>query len=241
LGTRAGSLRLSSLCLLLALLGLGSGCASFGYTGKSSELSREALVKERGWVAVRGVPLYRQQAHHDCGPTALAMVLRFWNPKADVQPLLGRPVDAQSSAADLRALARERGYAAFVVEGKVEDLVHEIKLGRPVIVGVAKPTALGPIAHYEVLIGMHPDSQRVATLDPARGVRQNSYAAFLEEWVATGNVLIVIMPSEAPRNSMSQPSRTPHVTPGPTEASHAEIDPSAVLHVFSSVSAAPPR
>jgi len=226
---------------MLALLGLGSGCASFGYTGKSSELSRDALVKERGWVAVHGVPLYRQQAHHDCGPTALAMVLRFWDPKADVQPLLARPVDAQSSAADLRGMAREHGFSAFVVEGKVEDLVHEIKLGRPVIVGVAKSTALGPIAHYEVLVGMHPSSQRVATLDPARGIRQNSYASFLEEWVATGNVLIVVLPSDTPHNSAKRSSRSPHVAGAPTQTSQLENDPRAVLQSFSTVSGGSPR
>jgi ABC-type bacteriocin/lantibiotic exporter with double-glycine peptidase domain len=229
-------LRIAVNSLLLALLGLGSGCAGFGYTGKSSELSRDALIKERGWVAVHGVPLYRQQAHHDCGPTALAMVLRYWNPDTDVQPLLSRPVDAQSSAADLRGMARERGYSAFVVEGKVEDLVHEIKLGRPVIVGVAKPTALGPIAHYEVLVGMHPGTQRVATLDPARGFRQNSYRAFLEEWVATGSVLIVIMPRD-----VAPTSRSPHVASDPTQASRLENDPAAALHRFSSVSGASPR
>ena len=180
--------------LLLVLLGLGSGCASFGYTGKSRELSSNALIQEHGWVAVRGVPLYRQNAHHDCGPTTLAMVLRFWDPNADVRPLLDRPVDAQVSAADLRELARARGYSAFVLAGKVDDLVHELKAGRPVIVGVAKPTALGPLAHYEVLVGMHPQTQRMATLDPALGWRQNTYSGFLEEWLATGSVLIVILP-----------------------------------------------
>ena len=192
--------------LALAQLGLGSGCAGFGYTGKSRDLSHEALSKEHGWIAVHGVPLYRQHKHHDCGPTALAMVLRYWQRDADVQALLARPVDAQSSAADLRELARARGFSAFVVEGKIEDLVHEIKAGRPVIVGVAKPTALGPIAHYEVLVGMHRESQRFATIDPAIGLRQNSFSGFLEEWVATGNVLIVVMPAAAPDNS--QPTAT---------------------------------
>jgi hypothetical protein len=179
---------------LLALLGLWSGCASFGYTGKSRELAGDALSKEHGWVAVQGVPLYKQSAHHDCGPTALAMVLRFYDPHADVSALLARPVDAQTSAKELREYARARGYNAFVLAGKVEDLVHEIKAGRPVIVGVAKPTATGPLSHYEVLVGMHPQTQRMATLDPALGWRQNTYAGFLEEWLATGSVLIVILP-----------------------------------------------
>jgi hypothetical protein len=227
--------------LLLALLGLGSGCASFGYTGTSRDLAHDALTRERGWVAVHGVPLYRQHAHHDCGPTALAMVLRFYRRDADVQALLARPVDARVSAADLRELARAQGFSAFVLEGKVEDLAHEIKLGRPVIVGVAKSTALGPIAHYEVLVGMHPQTKRVATIDPAVGLRQNSYAGFLEEWVATSNVLIVILPGETPHNSRSAASQIPHVAGSPTQASRLESSPRAVLQGFSSATGDAPR
>lgn len=182
--------------VLFALLAVGSGCAGFGYTGSARDMAPDALSKERGWVAVRGVPLYRQQAHHDCGPTALAMVLRYWDPESDVTPLLHRPVDARSSAAELRAFARARGYAAFVLDGEVADLVHEIKLGRPVIVGVAQPTATGHVAHYQVVVGFHKDTQRVALLDPARGWRENSFAGFLEEWVPTGKVLLVVLPRQ---------------------------------------------
>lgn len=225
--------------LAFALLGLGSGCAGFGYTGKSSNLSRDALTKERGWLVIHDVPLYRQQAHHDCGPTALAMVLRYWKHDADVQALLARPVDAQASAADLRELARARGFSAFVLEGKVEDLVHEIKAGRPVIVGVAKPTALGPIAHYEVLIGVHKDTQRFATIDPAVGLRQNSFTGFLDEWIATGSVLIVVMPGVTPHKAAASPRA--HVAASPTQGSPSEFSPGAALQGFSSVSGAPPR
>ena len=226
--------------LAFALLGLGSGCASFGYTGKSRDLASDALTRERGWVAVHGVPLYRQQAHHDCGPTALAMVMRYHRHDADVRALLERPRDSQVSAAELRELARARGFSAFVLEGTVEDLVHEIKEGRPVIVGMAKPTALGPIAHYEVLVGMHRDTQRFATIDPAVGLRQNTFKGFLEEWVATGNVLLVVMPEEKPRAKPSDPE-SPHVAANPTQGSPPANSPRAALQGFSSVSGAAPR
>jgi predicted double-glycine peptidase len=182
---------------VLALLLVGAtctGCAGFGYTGAARDLASTALDREPGWIAVRGVPLYRQHGGHDCGPTALAMVLRYWDGDAHVEALLAPRVDERVSSADLRELAREQGFAAFVIEGTVEDLVHEIETGRPVIVGVAKPSVEGRIAHYEVVVGIHPRSRRIATLDPAHGWRQNSYAGFLDEWLATGSVLIVVLP-----------------------------------------------
>jgi ABC-type bacteriocin/lantibiotic exporter with double-glycine peptidase domain len=177
-----------------------TGCAGIGYTGAARELSSTAIDAEPGWIAVRGVPLYRQHHQHDCGPTALAMVLRYWDHDARVEVLLEQREDERRSSADLRKLARERGFSAFVLEGTVEDLVHEISNGRPVIVGVAKPSVRGRVAHYEVVIGIHPGSRRIATLDPAEGWRQNTYAGFLDEWVSTGRVLIVVLP-EAPAGS----------------------------------------
>jgi hypothetical protein len=63
------------------------------------------------------------------------------------------------------------------------------------------------VSHYEVVIGMHRDSQRVATLDPALGMRQNSFAGFLTEWQATGAVLLVVVPKTAP-GTASVPTAT---------------------------------
>ena len=170
------------------------GCAGLGYTGAARDLSSKALESEPGWISVRGVPAYRQQGNHDCGSTALAMVLRYWDPAARVDYLLEPPKDQRLTTAELRALARDAGFNAFVLEGTVEDLVHEIKTGRPVIVGVAKPSLEGRVAHYEVVVGIHPASRRIATVDPAEGYRQNTYAGFFDEWVATEQVLIVVLP-----------------------------------------------
>jgi hypothetical protein len=109
---------LLGICVVLC-----EGCAGLGYTGAARELSVAAIESEPGWVAVRGVPLYRQQGDHDCGSTALAMVLRYWDVEARVQHLLDRRDDERLSAADLRSLARDAGFDAFVIEGTVEDLV----------------------------------------------------------------------------------------------------------------------
>lgn len=83
--------------------------------------------------------------------------------------------------------------------------MHELEQGRPVIVGVAKPTTQDAVAHYEVVVGMHRASRRVATYDPAAGVRQNTFGGFLTEWQAAGRVLLVIMPKASGQAEQATP------------------------------------
>lgn len=180
---------------MLALACLWVACGGLGYTGRAQTLSSTAFDEEPGWLAVRGVPVYHQAASHLCGPTALAMVLRYWDPRHPTDRLLDASANRRVSSRALRDVARAAGLEAFVVQGTVQDLVHELSHGRPVIVGLAKPTVEGRVAHYEVVIGLHRRSQRVATLDPAAGWRQNSFVGFLDEWLATGSVLIALWPA----------------------------------------------
>ena len=204
--------------LTLSLLG---GCANMLYAGSASHLENGALTASRGWVAVDGVPELRQQGEHDCGITALDMVMQYWGSSAD-QP--GRPqktAEERWAAAELRDVARHAGFNAFVVEGQVQDLAHELKSGRPVIVGTAKPTITGEhVAHYEVVIGLHGKTQRIATLDPAQGLRQNSYQGFLQEWLPTGSVLLVVIPTE-PRPPPTQVQAANRAEPMATTATTA--------------------
>lgn len=180
-------------------------CSCSTYLGGATTLPKDELQSEPGWVAVRGVTPLRQKDDHDCGPTALSMVLNFWQPERANESLPNLPLDRQASAGELRDAARNRGLSAFVVEGQPEDLVHELEQGRPVIVGVAKPTTKDAVAHYEVVVGVHRASRRVATYDPAEGIRQNTFGGFLMEWKSAGSVLLVVMPkttgAEAPEAS----------------------------------------
>lgn len=179
---------------LVIVSALASSACSV-YTGSATTLKPQALQREPGWVAVDGVPELHQAHELDCGPTALAMVLEYYGGADRAQVLAALPADQRVSVADLRQLAKRLGFEAFVVEGSPDDLVYELKHGRPVIVGVAKPTVRDAVAHYEVVVGMHRESRRVATLDPAVGLRQNSFTGFLSEWQAAGRVLLVVVPA----------------------------------------------
>jgi ABC-type bacteriocin/lantibiotic exporter with double-glycine peptidase domain len=192
----------SALVGLLALSSV-SGCAS--YRGSSREASPAVLAQQPGWVRLDQVKLVRQKGIKDCGSAALSTVLRYLEPdgpaaldRAAIDFNLREEPGRGLSAGQLRDYARERGFDAFVIQGAFEDLTHEVKEGRPVIVGVLKPMSSGEaLAHYEVFIGYHPDKQEVLTLDPARGLRQFDVKGFLEEWKAAGHVTLVVMPKQS--------------------------------------------
>ena len=177
--------------LMAALLALAAGCSS--YTGTAREAS-PSLLAEPGWIAARGVPLVRQRSESDCGAAALAMVLAFWTGEpgeAIARALRPAPEDG-ITAGRLRAEARARGLAAFLVRGELADLERELRAGRPVLVGVVKPRRRGAVTHYEVVVGLDPAGRRILTLDPAAGWRQNSLDGFLAEWRPAEQLALVI-------------------------------------------------
>jgi hypothetical protein len=80
-----------------------------------------------------------------------------------------------------------------MIHGSWADLRRELLMGRPVIVGLVKSTAGGPVTHYELVVALHPRERRVVTLDPAHGWRQNTVDGFLTEWEATTGLLLVFV------------------------------------------------
>ena len=160
-----------------------AGCVS---TYRGTAEPAEPSIFDQDWVAAKGVPVIRQVSKDDCGATALAMVLGYY----------GRPVAASeitSHRADaLRDFARAKGFEAYCIPGKAEDLEAELAEGRPVLVGLVKPTLEGGVSHYEVVVGVSDD--RVATIDPARGLTVNSWKGFLCEWSAADRLAITISP-----------------------------------------------
>jgi ABC-type bacteriocin/lantibiotic exporter with double-glycine peptidase domain len=171
------------------------------YTGSAQTVTAggmAAIARDPGWQLAPDVPFVAQSTASDCGPAALAMVLAHFRvaPPAADDPELAKG-DVRAGA--LRDVARQRGLEAFVVSGTFDDLFAQVGRGRPVVVGLAKPMALTggrALAHYEVVIGLNRSRRRVLSLDPAVGVRENTFEGFAREWAPTRQVAIVIFPRE---------------------------------------------
>jgi hypothetical protein len=175
-----------SLSLLLG------GC----YTGSARSVSPLEVMRDPGWLLVQ-VPYAEQREENDCGAAALAMVLRYWGETVTREQITAahptlRERTRGLRAGELRDFSRARGLDAFVVKGQLDDVRSELERGRPMIVGLGKPHGRTHYAHFEVVVGLHRDRQRVLTLDPARGWRVNTIAGFQAEWAPARNLLLVV-------------------------------------------------
>jgi ABC-type bacteriocin/lantibiotic exporter with double-glycine peptidase domain len=188
-------MKLSRLALCVAPLGLITfSCYAGGARDVSSQRAA-ALASNPSWIVARDVPLVRQQSDSDCGPAALTMVLGHFGVRATLAEVitLDPPDRAGVRAGALRDVARSRGLSAFVVPGTFEDLAAELSHGRPILVGLAKPITGGrAVAHYEVVVAIDRKDRQILTLDPERGLRENTLERFAREWVPTGRVAIII-------------------------------------------------
>lgn len=185
----------------LLLLGVTAlGC----YTGSAHDVSPRraaAVAQDASWKVVGDVPFVKQQSDADCGPAALAMVLAHFGVQASLADVVAMdPPDSEGvRAGALRDTARAKGLSAFVVPGTFVDLVQQLERGRPILVGLAKPIVGGrAVAHYEVVVAIDRKDKRIMTLDPGRGLRENSLEGFAREWVPTGQVTIIVFRADQP-------------------------------------------
>ena len=170
-----------------------AGCS---YLGTAEDADPEELKREDGWIALRDIPVVLQESEEDCGAAAMAMALAHWRVEASLDSVVRdcppKPGEGIKAGA-LRDYARSLGFQAFLFHGTWTDFEKELSQGRPVVVGLVKPHVDGGLTHFELVVGLHPEKQLVATLDPARGWRRNGYEGFLAEWEPAGRLTLVLM------------------------------------------------
>jgi ABC-type bacteriocin/lantibiotic exporter with double-glycine peptidase domain len=173
----------------IVLVLAGAACA----TGQARPFSPSRFDREPGWTAVRGVPLVLQRDRYDCGAAATSMVLAFWRRPETVAELRaesGVPKDRGLTAGWLRDHLRERGLAAYLVEGTVDDLAAELDAGHPVMVGVVR----GKLAHYQVVIGLDRRRGVLVVMDSIGGWLEMPIATFERTWTPARKLTLVAFP-----------------------------------------------
>jgi len=183
---------------LAALSAASTGC---GYMGSATSIDPAQFDLDTGWIAVKNIRFQPQEGDNDCGAASLAMVLTHWGlPSTPQEVAVDCPLSVQGSrAGDLRDLVRNRGLRGFLIRGTLDDLIRELSAKRPVIVGLVKPYVSDALDHYEVVVAINPAKKQVATLDPARGPRQNTYDGFLQEWEPARYLALIVIGNGDPR------------------------------------------
>jgi ABC-type bacteriocin/lantibiotic exporter with double-glycine peptidase domain len=187
--------RLQRAAAVLAVAALTCACPRVQTPAR--DFDPAAMQQDDGWVRVPGVPVVRQRDVKDCGAAVAAMVLGFHRHRVTLDELAREiPIPKQGLAArDVRILLKKRGLRAYVIEGTLADLEHELAAGRPVIVGTTKAISRRRVlTHYEVVVAYHPEKREVVTLDPAEGWRVSPLDGFELEWAASEHTAIVALP-----------------------------------------------
>ena len=174
-------------------LALG-GC----YRGSAHGVSAGDLGREAGWELVSDVRYIPQAGEHACGVAALAMVFEHWGIARAEADVLGPGAAAGGqgvAAGDLRDLARAKGLQAFLITGDEGDLVREVGLNRPVLVGLVQRYSTRSYSHYEVVTGINRRTRHILLLDPGHGLREDDLSSFAIEWQGAGRLALVVGPS----------------------------------------------
>lgn len=184
----------------VAVFALVAGCIS--YRGGARSIDPDRLTAEAGWIVAAPTPAIRQRESRDCGAASLAMIAGRWHVPLSVEEAvaaLPAPTTHGTRLGDLRDAARALGLTAFAITGDRETLVHELRAGRPVIVGLLLPYGgRRALSHFEVVVAVHPVDGRFVTIDPASGWRARTWEALDAEWRPAGRPTLVVLGPVSP-------------------------------------------
>lgn len=135
------------------------------------------------------VPLI-YQGRNECGPTALAMVLNYYEIKKSKdelkEDLRWHPEWGVSIQSMLRFPFNKLGLKDKVVwGGSIEELTQNISQNRPVIVrqwGSERARLEGKMGHWLVAVGYDYAKRMIYLRDPQQGFRTAGYEDFLSLW-----------------------------------------------------------
>jgi hypothetical protein len=190
----------------VAAIGFATACSA---VRNDTRLDTSASVAVSRWVGPTDVPIVVASTNGSRDLAVLRAVFSFWGRSARAIAAAFEAVTPRAEpdqpllAGDLERFARAAGLTAFAFHGTFEDVVFELRAGRPVIVGIVDEGDAGERRHFEVVLACEPAARRLRSLDPARGVVERSYNGFQDEWQAAAQVTLVMFASDAATDVLS--------------------------------------
>ncbi len=159
-------------------------------------------------LELRDTPFFPQK-DYQCGPAALATVLRASGVQVEpdaLTPQVFLPGRHGSLQAELIGASRRHGRLAYVLPGTGDALLAELADGRPVLLLENLGVKQIPIWHYAVLVGYDVD-RNVAVLRSGRRERQEvRWQHFARAWDRAGRwAITTIAPGAIPKQA--EPAR----------------------------------
>jgi tetratricopeptide (TPR) repeat protein len=150
-------------------------------------------------LELTATPFFPQREHH-CGPAALATVLGASGVVVQpdqLAPALYVPDRRGTFQVELAALPRRYERMAVQVDATLDSLVHQLQLGRPVLVLQNLAIERLPRWHYAVVVGYLPEEDRFVLRSGTRRRMLVSRERFLATWVRAGRWGIVVVSPDA--------------------------------------------
>jgi tetratricopeptide (TPR) repeat protein len=189
----------------------------------------DAQVPQR--VELEGVPFYPQD-EYQCGPAALATVLRFAGKPVEpeaLQPQVYLPGRHGSLQVEMLAAARRNGLVAVELRPSLSDLLAELAAGNPAIVLQNLAFSWSPIWHYAVAIGYDLEAQRIVLRSGRERRLEVGLAAFERTWKGGDSWAMLALPpqrmpaSVTPRDYLSAVARLERVDPRAARTAYQSV------------------
>ena len=181
--------RAGAALLLGGALLVSGGCAA-GRTAAIPALPAAASETR----VIEGVPFLPQE-EETCGPSSLAMLLRFHGKEAATRELVEETRTAGlrgTLITDLAAAARRRGVEAGVADLDLPGLRRRILAGEPVILLVDLGTWVWSRPHYLVAYGV--TAEGVVAHSGRSEATVIPYDSLEAQWAKMGHLAIVVLP-----------------------------------------------
>lgn len=191
-------LLLAAPALALALV-LG-GCASTPPQLKALESQWPADLPARIDLSAR-TPFIAQD-DYECGPAALAMLLRTAGKTATVEqlkPQVFLPGRKGSLQTEMLVAVRRQGLPAYLLAPRLDALLTEVAAGHPVVVFQNLSLDLAPVWHYAVAVG-YDRERRTILLHSGKTERQEVELPVFERTWARGDywAMTTLPPDQMP-------------------------------------------
>ncbi len=181
------------LCWAILVL-VSSGAVGCGRAGV--DVVRADAAAGHGHV-IGGVPFLPQE-EYQCGPAALAMVLRYYGMPADPDDItraLYLPSIRGTLNLDLEFYARRRGFRTHAFPGTLERAKDEVRRDHPLIVFQELGAGPWPVPHFAVLLGFDDRAGVVVLHSGTTPYRIVSYGAFERSWAPRRAWTLLITPA----------------------------------------------
>lgn len=163
------------------------GCASTPPQVAALESQWPAQLPPRIDLSAR-TPFIAQD-DYECGPAALAMLLRTAGRTATIEqlkPQVFLPGRKGSLQTEMLVATRRQGLPAYVLPQRLDALLTEVAAGHPVLVFQNLSLDLAPVWHYAVVVG-YDRERRSVLLHSGKTERQEVELAVFERTWARGD------------------------------------------------------